>query len=140
MRAGGAREVDGQGRTADREHDRDHRAVIEAIAEAVLSIGDRGDRPRDQRGRVGLHVAHVREQLGVLAGRRGHELGAQPVGRDLGREIGEVVVGPARGMRTHRERGADRTIGRWCSTQPSSTSAVENGGIEPGVNPPTSAW
>jgi hypothetical protein len=69
----------------------------------------------------------------VPAGELGKPFPPDPVRRPLGAEVGKPLLGES-----HPRR--DLAAGVGGITRPSSSSAVEEDGIPPGVGPPTSAW
>ena len=132
------------------------RAVVERVIEcAVLQARD--DAPHRFLGVV-LHVLHVRahdvepELLDHL-----QQLFAPFfVGRDLRSQIGQVLLRVTRRITAGREQQhqlglrefdpacprppCPSTSLKLMKRAPSSSSDVENGGIDPGVVPPISAW
>ena len=132
----------------DPDRHRDLRAVVEQQGElAVLKPGD--DAAHRLLGVV-LHMAHV-GQHHVQAEMPDHLaqfLHAFFIGGNLRLQIGHVLLRIADGyspLFSSASISASRSTPRSTSRKllictPSSSMRVENGGIEPGVMPPMSAW
>ena len=100
---------------------------------------------------VVLHVPHVglHDVEAELRDHRAQLLHALLVGGDLRLQVGEVLLRVARrvarrsrssaSISASRRRPPSTSLTLSIST-PSSSMRVENGGIEPGVMPPMSAW
>ena len=102
----GPDKADPRGVPGDRDRGGNRTAVVEVVDAPVLPIRHRRQRPADLRRCRLADEPHVQ-----LHGRQRvplHEMIEQMhsglVGRDLGGDIGHVVIGPPRGMRSRREQ------------------------------------
>ena len=98
-----------------------------------------------------LNVPHVglHDRQRMLLDHLPQVVGPLLIGGDLGRDVGQIRLRRAAGIRAGRQQcsAARRIATRPASTSlklristPSSARFFENGGIEPGVMPPISAW